>query len=57
MSSTRNRIISAAVLVFGLSTVVVPLGPFKFAGMSLATMIGAVLNQVLPKDRPEVKQA
>ena len=55
MNSTRNRIIAAAVLVFGLSTVVVPLGPFKFAGMSLATIIGAILNQALPKDKPEGK--
>ena len=57
MNSTRNRIIAAAVLVFGLSTVVVPLGPFKFAGMSLATVIGSLLNQVLPKDKPESKAA
>jgi len=57
MNSTRNRIIAAAVLVFGLSSVVVPLGPFKFAGMSLATIIGAVLNQALPKDKPEGKAA
>jgi len=57
MNSTRNRIIAAAVLVFGLSSVVVPLGPFKFAGMSLATVIGALLNQTLPKDKPEGKAA
>ena len=49
MNSSRNRIISAAVLVFGLSTVIVPIGPFQFAGMSLATMVGAILNQVLPR--------
>ena len=53
MNSTRNRIIAAAVLVFGISKVVVPIGPFEFEGMSLATVVGAILNLVLPKDRPE----
>ncbi|HHY61834.1 MAG TPA: uracil permease, partial [Firmicutes bacterium] len=53
MNSTRNRIIAAAVLVFGISKVVVPVGPFEFEGMSLATMTGAILNLVLPQDRPD----
>ncbi|MCR4425766.1 MAG: NCS2 family nucleobase:cation symporter [Firmicutes bacterium] len=50
MNVTRNRIIAAAVLVFGLSSVIVPIGPFKFAGMSLATLLGAGLNLILPRE-------
>ncbi|MDD2201376.1 MAG: solute carrier family 23 protein [Firmicutes bacterium] len=53
MNSTRNRIIAAAVLVFGISKVVVPIGSFEFEGMSLATVVGAILNLVLPKDKPK----
>lgn len=52
-SQTRNMIIIAAILVFGLGGAVVPIKigetEIKLVGMALAAMIGIVLNIVLPK--------
>ena len=50
-SLSRNLIIGAVILVFGIGGAVFDFGFFKLAGMALGAIIGIVLNQVLPKDR------
>lgn len=53
-SVTRNMIIAAVVLVFGLGGAVIPikigLVEIQFVGMALAAIIGIVLNILLPHD-------
>ncbi|MDP3486354.1 MAG: solute carrier family 23 protein, partial [Bacillota bacterium] len=48
-SKTKNLIISALMIVFGLSGVVLPLGRVGLTGLSLAAVLGVVLNKVLPE--------
>lgn len=56
-SVTRNMIIGAIVLVFGLGGAVIPIKigivEIKFVGMALAAIIGIILNIILPHE--EVK--
>ena len=59
-SVTRNMIIAAVVLVFGLGGAVIPikigLVEIKFVGMALAAIIGIILNVILPIEEvnPEI---
>ena len=48
-SKTKNLIISALMIVFGLSGVVLPLGQTGLTGLSLAALLGVVLNKILPE--------
>lgn len=48
---SRNLIIGAIILVFGIGGAVFDFGLFKLAGMALGAIIGIILNLVLPKDR------
>ena len=54
-SVTRNMIIAAVVLVFGLGGAVIPikigLVEIKFVGMALAAIIGIILNIILPQEK------
>lgn len=56
-SKTRNMIIIALILVFGLGGAVIPIKfgniEIKLVGMALAAIIGIVANIVLPKDDDE----
>lgn len=48
---SRNLIIASIILVLGIGGAVFQITPnFKLAGMSLAALIGLVVNQILPKD-------
>ena len=53
-SETRNMIIAAVVLVFGLGGAVIPIKigliEIKFVGMALAAIIGIILNIILPHE-------
>lgn len=48
-SKTRNLIIASTMLVIGLGGAVVTVGGFTLIGMSLAAIVGIVLNQILPE--------
>jgi len=48
-SDSKNSLICAIMLVLGVSGVVLPLGTISFSGLSLAALIGALLNKVLPQ--------
>ncbi len=46
----RNLIISSVIMVLGVGNAVVHFGQFELHGMALATIVGVILNLVLPKD-------
>lgn len=54
-SNKRNLIISSVILVFGIGGATVGMGRFQLQGMALATIVGILLNLVLPKDPDEKK--
>lgn len=57
-SVTRNMVIAAVVLVFGLGGAVIPIKigivEIKFVGMALAAIIGIILNVILPIEEVNV---
>lgn len=58
-SKTRNMIIAAVILVFGLGGAVIPikigLVEINIVGMALAATVGIVLNAILPQELDEVE--
>ena len=54
MSSTRNLIIVSSMLVIGLGNSIITFGTFSVYGMSLAAIIGIILNFILPKDNQAI---
>lgn len=46
----RNLIIASVILVLGIGGAELGLGPVKLPGMPLATVVGIILNLVLPKN-------
>lgn len=48
-SDKRNLVIASVILVVGIGGAALKLGPFELQGMALATIIGVILNLVLPK--------
>lgn len=58
-SVTRNMIIAAVVLVFGLGGAVIPIKigliDIQLVGMALAAIIGIILNIILPHEEVEVE--
>lgn len=49
-SKTRNVIICASMLVLGLGGAVLKIGSLSITGMSLAAIVGILLNIFLPKE-------
>ena len=49
MTNTRNLIIGAVVLVFGVGSMALHVGTFSLEGIGLAGIAGVVLNLVLPR--------
>lgn len=49
LSHKRNLIIASVILVVGIGGAAIRLGPFELHGMALATIIGVVLNALLPQ--------
>ena len=48
MSKSRNMVIVAVVLVFGIGDMSLGYGSFQLAGIGLAGIIGVLLNILLP---------
>ena len=48
LGNTRNLIISSLILTFGIGGAVFQFGEFTIAGIGLASLIGVILNLVLP---------
>jgi len=55
MTQTRNLIVVSSMLVIGLGGSLVTIGTFSLYGMSLAALVGIILNLVLPKAEPVQK--
>jgi len=51
MANLRNLIIVAAMLVIGLGGSLIVIGSFQVYGMSLAALVGIVLNFILPRNK------
>jgi uracil permease len=49
MSKSRNLVIVAVILVFGIGDMSLGYGNFQFAGIGLAGIVGVLLNILLPK--------
>ncbi|MFD1421965.1 uracil-xanthine permease family protein [Lactiplantibacillus songbeiensis] len=45
----RNLMIASAVLVIGIGNAYLQLGSFQFSGLAVATVLGIIMNLVLPK--------
>ena len=51
MTSTRNLIIVSIILTIGIGGAVVSFGKFSLAGIGLASIVGVILNLIIPKDK------
>ncbi|KAB2843553.1 MAG: uracil-xanthine permease [Melioribacteraceae bacterium] len=49
MSKSRNLVIVAVILVFGIGDMLLGYGEFQLSGIGLAGIIGVLLNRLLPK--------
>jgi uracil permease len=52
-SQKRNLIIASVILVIGIGEAKINLGGVEFHGMALATIIGIVLNLIIPSSSEE----
>lgn len=53
LSDKRNLIIASVILVIGIGGAGVTVGPFELQGMALATIVGVLLNLLLPASGEE----
>ena len=51
MSSTRNLVIVSLILTIGIGGAVLDFGSFSLSGIGLASLVGVILNLVLPADK------
>ncbi len=51
MANLRNLVIVATMLVLGIGGATIAIGTFKIYGMSLAAIVGIILNFILPKEK------
>jgi len=60
MNDTRNLVIVSLILTVGIGGAVLSFGKFSLAGIGLASLVGVILNLVLPKkskkDEPTVEE-
>ena len=53
MHDIRNQVIVSLILTVGIGGAIVNVGDFSLGGIGLASVVGVVLNLVLPKPKPE----
>lgn len=51
----RNLMIASSILIIGVGNVTLQLGTYQFTGVALATVIGIILNLILPKEAASEK--
>lgn len=49
MNNKRNLMISSIILVIGIGNAYLQIGSFQFTGVALATVLGIILNLLLPQ--------
>jgi uracil permease len=52
-SDTRNQVIVSIILTVGIGGAVIQWGNFSLAGIGLASVVGVLLNLILPKRKPQ----
>ena len=53
MGSTRNLIIVSLILTIGIGGAIISVGTFTLSGLGLASLVGVILNLILPVDKKE----
>lgn len=53
MNATRNQVIVSVILTVGIGGAIISYGTFSLAGIGLASVIGIILNLILPKTKYE----
>ena len=53
MGSTRNLIIVSLILTIGIGGAIISVGSFTLSGIGLASLVGVILNLILPEDKKE----
>ena len=48
MNKTRNLIIASIILTIGIGGAVISFGKFSLAGIGLASIVGVILNLIIP---------
>ena len=56
LADKRNLTITAVILVTGIGGAALKIGNFSLEGMALATILGIILNLVLPKTTEQVEE-
>ena len=51
MGSTRNLIIVSLILTIGIGGAIISVGSFTLSGIGLASLVGVILNLILPEDK------
>ncbi len=54
-SITRNQVIISVILIVGIGGAQLDFGNFSLAGIGLASVVGVILNLVLPKSKESIK--
>ena len=55
MNKTRNLIIASLILTIGIGGAVISFGKFSLAGIGLASVVGVILNLIIP-DKKETEE-
>lgn len=56
MGSTRNLIIVSLILTIGIGGAIISVGSFTLSGIGLASLVGVILNLILPEDKKEAAE-
>ena len=51
MGSTRNLLIVSLILTIGIGGAIISVGSFTLSGIGLASLVGVILNLILPEDK------
>ncbi len=57
MNKSRNLVIASIILTVGIGGAVISFGKFSLAGIGLASIVGVVLNLIIPdKEKDEAEK-
>jgi uracil permease len=51
LNKTRNLLICSSILTIGIGGVLLKIGEFSLSGVALASVVGIILNLILPKEK------
>ncbi len=53
MSSTRNLVIASIILSIGIGGAIINIGTFSLSGIGLASLVGVILNIIIPEEKAQ----